>query len=179
MLEGRLVNLRAIRDADAPAFRRWLNDQEIARYMGDRYPMAAEAAAARSQAANMSSFDNVRLAIETKHGEHVGGVNLFDSSPECRSAQIGVMVGERAYWSRGYGSDAVVTALRFAFDEMNLNRVFLQVWSFNERAIAAYRKIGFIEEARMRDDVYTMGCYHDNVIMGILRDERTPVVVPT
>ena len=175
MLEGKLVNLRAVRDADAPAFRRWLNDQEIARYMGDRYPLPAEAAAARSQAATMGSFESVRLAIETKGGQHIGGVNIFDSSPEVRSAQIGVLIGEREYWSRGYGSDAVRTALRFAFDEMNLNRVFLQVWSFNERAIAAYRKLGFTEEARMRDDVYTMGGYHDNVIMSILRDEFAAV----
>ena len=81
------------------------------------------------------------------------------------------MIGEKAYWSKGYGSDAVTTLVRFAFEEMNLNRVELHVYDFNLRGQAAYRKCGFREEGRMRDAHHTEGRFHDVVVMAVLRDE--------
>ena len=81
------------------------------------------------------------------------------------------MIGEKAYWSKGYGSDAVATLVRFGFEEMNLNRIELRVFDFNERAQASYRKCGFVEEGRMRQSHYADGAYCDVVVMSVLRDE--------
>jgi RimJ/RimL family protein N-acetyltransferase len=92
-------------------------------------------------------------------------------SPEERKARLGVMIGEKEYWSKGYGTDAMLTFLRFGFDEMNLNRIDLTVFDGNERAKACYRKCGFVEEGRLRQDRYSRGAYSDTLIMGILRDE--------
>jgi RimJ/RimL family protein N-acetyltransferase len=81
------------------------------------------------------------------------------------------MIGDKAYWSKGYGTDAIVTFLRFAFEEMNLHRVDLTVDADNARAIACYRKCGFVEEARLRRARYGRGRYGDQLIMGMLSDE--------
>ena len=81
------------------------------------------------------------------------------------------MVGDKSYWSNGYGSDAVMTLLRFAFEEMNLNRVELGVFEFNERAIACYLKCGFVEEGRRREHYFQEGRYWDIIDMSVLRRE--------
>ena len=125
----------------------------------------------RERVSTMGSFTDVFFAIETREGRHIGNTNFFNVSPENRSAELGIMIGEKDCWFKGYGSDALVTLLRFGFDEMNLNRVELWVYGLNARAQSAYRKVGFIEEARLRGDLYREGAYDDAVVMGILRDE--------
>jgi RimJ/RimL family protein N-acetyltransferase len=93
------------------------------------------------------------------------------ADPEDRKAGLGIIIGEKEYWSKGYGSDAIVTLLRFAFHEMNLHRVQLSVHDGNDRAKACYRKCGFVEEGRLRQDRFARGRYIDTLIMGVLRDE--------
>src|SRR5256885_3889053 len=117
------------------------------------------------------AYERTFFAIETKDGVHIGNTNLFNASPENRSAELGIMIGEKEYRSRGLGTDALTTLARFGFDEMNLNRIQLTVYSFNERAQAAYRKAGFVEEGRLRQAMYREGVYHDILVMGLLRHE--------
>ena len=81
------------------------------------------------------------------------------------------MIGEKDCWGRGYGTDAIRALLRFAFREMNLNRVWLTTGENNPRALACYRKCGFREEGHLRQDRYLEGRYWDTILMGILREE--------
>jgi RimJ/RimL family protein N-acetyltransferase len=173
MIEGKLVNLRAREMSDVERMTRWINDREVTRFMGGSYPWSTEAEEAfvRNQTSVPMSFGDARFAIETKDGVHIGSTGLHGASPENRDAELGIMIGEKAYWSKGYGSDTVATLVRFAFEEMNLNRVELRVYDFNERAQAAYHKCGFVEEGRMRDAHYAEGGYGDVVVMALLRDE--------
>jgi RimJ/RimL family protein N-acetyltransferase len=172
MLEGRLVRLRALDMADLERDYTWVNDQEVTQYLALRYPISrvGEERWLREAPAN-SVAEGVRLAIETKEGRHIGNIDLHRASAEHRKVSLGVMIGEKDCWSNGYGSDAIVTLLRFAFGEMNMNRVFLHVFEFNERARACYRKCGLREEARLRDHYYGRGRYWDVLVMGVLRDE--------
>jgi RimJ/RimL family protein N-acetyltransferase len=173
MIEGKLVNLRAMEMADLERCTRWINDREVTRFLAMRYhmPQAAEETWLRDLVSKPMSFERPFFAIETKDGVHIGNTNLFDASPEDHDASLGIMIGEKAYWGRGFGTDAMMTLLGFGFDEMNLHRVQLQVYAFNERAIACYRKCGFVEEVRQRQHIYTDGQYHDALIMGLLRPE--------
>jgi len=85
---------------------------------------------------------------------------------------MGIMIGDREYQDRGYGTDAVRTILRFAFDEMNLNRVWLHVHEDNARGIAVYRKCGFREEGRLRDVLLWDGVFHDAIVMSVLSTDN-------
>jgi RimJ/RimL family protein N-acetyltransferase len=82
--------------------------------------------------------------------------------------ELGIIIGDKSAWDQGFGTDVVRTLLRHAFDTLNLNRVALRVFETNLRAIQVYRKIGFIEEGRLRQDHFIDGQYVDVVIMGIL-----------
>jgi RimJ/RimL family protein N-acetyltransferase len=174
MIEGELVNLRAMEMDDLDRNYRWMNDREVTRHLAMRYPLslAAETAWMQAGVAKPMAFGaNVFFAIETKDGAHIGNINFHEMSAEQRKAHLGVVIGEKEYWSKGYGTDAMRTFLRFAFDEMNLHRVDLTVDADNPRAIACYRKCGFVEEARMRQAIYSRGAYADQFVMGILREE--------
>jgi RimJ/RimL family protein N-acetyltransferase len=173
MIEGKLVNLRAREMTDVERMTRWINDREVTRFMGGGYPWSsdAEEAFVRATATVPMAFGDLRFAIDTKDGVHIGSCGLHRASPENRDAELGIMIGEKAYWSKGYGSDAVATLVRFAFEEMNLNRVELHVYDFNLRGQAAYRKCGFVEEGRMRQAHFSEGKWDDVVVMAALRDE--------
>jgi RimJ/RimL family protein N-acetyltransferase len=173
MIEGKLVNLRAQEMSDLDRNFAWINDREVTRHLAMRYEMslAAEEAWMRTRTPLPVSYDHLAFAIDTKDGVHIGNIDFHLVSPENRSARLGIMIGDKSYWSRGYGTDAMLTLLRFGFDEMNLHRIDLTVDDENERARACYRKCGMVEEARLRQERYGRGAYHDQLVMGILRDE--------
>jgi RimJ/RimL family protein N-acetyltransferase len=172
IIEGKLVRLRPVASEDVERYVEWMNDPELIRNLGARYPVSrqfeeewVEAATKRTSAPNLS------LAIETLEGRHIGSIGLHNVHPEDRNASLGIMIGARDCWSQGYGSDALRALLRFAFDEMNLHRVYLEVFADNERAIVSYKKCGFVEEGRQRQHHFRRGAYRDSLIMGCLREE--------
>ncbi len=173
MLEGKLVNLRAPEMDDLDRNTRWINDREVTRYLSMRYEISrlAEENWLRDLISKPMSYASAFFAIETKNGEHIGNTNLFGAQPEDQKCELGIMIGDKGCWSKGYGTDALRTLLAFAFDEMNMNRVQLHVFAFNDRAQAAYVKAGFVEEGRRREAIYTEGAYHDTIVMSALRDE--------
>lgn len=177
MLEGKLVRLRAMEPEDIEEALKWVNDREVTLWLTSlRYPVSRKAEQQWIDDTPANSFANgVRLAIETKNGKHIGGINLHRTNPEDRKAGLGIMIGEKDYWSNGYGTDAVRTLLKLAFDEMNLHRVWLHVFADNERAVACYVKCGFREEGRLRQEVFQDGRYNDLIVMGVLEDEFAAV----
>ena len=101
-------------------------------------------------------------------------IGLADLSLEHwsqRDAFIGIGLGERADWGQGYGTDAMRLILRYAFDELNLRRITLTVFEYNERAQRTYRKLGFQEEGRLRQRLNRYGRRWDMLFMGLLREE--------
>ena len=173
MIEGKLVNLRALEMRDVERVHRWMNDREVTEHLNMRYPVSvgAEEAYVSGIASRAISFDAPFFAIETKDGTHIGGVKFHRTSAEDHSALLGISIGDKTHWTRGYGTDAIITLLRFAFDEMNLHRVELTVQATNERARACSRKCGFVDEVLMRRAAYAHGGYIDEWVMGVLRAE--------
>jgi len=172
MIEGKLVRLRAVEPSDAENLYRWINDREVTQNLMARYPysLAWEEDWAKG-AAKAADFSEARFAIDTLEGVHIGNSGLHNGRPEDRHAELGIMIGEKEYWNRGYGTDAIATLVRFAFEQMNLNKVTLGVFEFNDRAHAVYTKLGFVEEGRAREDYYQDGRYWDIIRMSILRRE--------
>jgi RimJ/RimL family protein N-acetyltransferase len=103
--------------------------------------------------------------------QRIGFVGLGGISWNHGEAWVGIGLGERAYWGKGYGTDAMRVILRYAFTELNLHRVSLGVFEYNPRAIRSYEKVGFVSEGRSRKQVGREGKRWDEVHMGIRRDE--------
>ena len=115
-----------------------------------------------------------RLNAEDQPGRLIGMVDLFIDHWSHRDAWIGIGIGARADWGQGYGSDAMRLILRYAFAELNLDRVTLSVFEYNERAIHTYRKLGFREEGRQRQRLNRYGRWWDMLIMGLPREAWQP-----
>jgi len=170
MLLGERIRLRAPERSDIPMFVRWFNDPELLRYLAMYLPMS-QAAEEQWFEAQLNDSSGHVFVIETSEGVPIGNLDLFDIDSKNGQAGCGISICEKPYLNQGYGTDALRTLLNFAFREMNLHRVFLQVFDFNERAIGCYEKLGFRHEARLRDAHFLEGRYVDELIMGLLREE--------
>ena len=170
MLRGERATLRAIERSDIPAFVRWVNDPEVTQFLSQRGPfsLAQEEQWFERQ---LEKHDGFIFGITTEEGELIGNIGLDAIDRKDRHAVLGIIIGEKEYWGRGYGTDAVRTMLRFAFDEQNLHRVSLSVYAENQRALRCYEKCGFKVEGVEREARFQGGEYRDNTWMGILRQE--------
>jgi RimJ/RimL family protein N-acetyltransferase len=175
LFEGKLVRLTQISRENLPVYKRWFRVYETQRLLGQLpVPVTDEfeedwydAMSRRTGRGEVYSFSIRTLADD----ELIGNCSLFDVNHKNRRAELGIVIGEKEYWGRGYGTDAMSVLLRFGFDELNLHRVELQVYDFNPRGIRAYEKLGFVHEGRRREVVWREGAYHDMLLMSILEDE--------
>src|SRR5207245_2612552 len=101
----------------------------------------------------------------------IGVAGLRDIDFKNRRAEFGISIGDRAAWGQGYGTEATQLIVNYAFGRLNLQRVYLHVLEYNERAVRCYLKVGFRKEGTLRQDHYHDGRYWDSHVMGILRHE--------
>ncbi|MGD8554017.1 MAG: GNAT family protein [Anaerolineales bacterium] len=174
MILGERVRLRAIERDDLPRYVEWFNDPEVRQYLNLFLPMSLPEEERWFE--QMLDRDPVErpLAIDVKPKDkwvHVGGCGLFNVDARAHSAEFGISIGDKTYWDQGYGTEAVRSLLRHAFETLNLRRISLNVFEYNERAISVYQRVGFKEEGRLRQAKFHQGRYWDTLVMGILRHE--------
>lgn len=173
MIVGQHVHLRPVERDDLPRFVDWFGDPEVYRYLSHALPfsMAQEERWFERLQEQLEKRQVVMLNIETTDGTHIGTISLSSINWTDRHAELGIAIGEKDHWGQGYGSDAIRTLLRVAFDDMNLHRIFLHVHVDNARGIRCYQKVGFQKEGTLREAVFRGGSYHDEIVMGILESE--------
>lgn len=173
MLQGKKVLLRAFRRSDLVLLCQYNNDLEVELAGGGDVPMPQpleRLLAEFDTESGKGGRDDCNFAIEAE-GKFIGQCALFRFDSVGRTACLGIAIGDKAYWGRGYGREAVALLLDYAFRLRNLRRVWLSTNGNNERAIRAYQACGFVVEGRLRQHVWSNGQYLDEVHMGILREE--------
>jgi RimJ/RimL family protein N-acetyltransferase len=174
-MEGKLVRLRAYEKSDLDAVMKWVNDEEVTDLLGGEmlaYPVSSIAEGKFIEAAAGSSDKQKHFAIETlAERRYVGAISFNVIDWLNRSAGLGIVIGDKSLWGKGYGTDAMRVLMRLGFDKMNLHRLWLHVHNYNPRAIASYEKCGFKREGVLREDRFYRGRYHDTIVMGILEGE--------
>lgn len=170
---GEKIRLRPIERSDLPRHVAWFGDPEVRRHLAIYLPLslAQEERWFEGLLERLEKQRDVVYAFETLEGVHIGNVGLHAIDWKNRCAELGIAIGEKAYWNQGYGTDAIRTLLALAFHEMNLHRVFLRVDADNGRAIRCYEKAGFQREGTSRETVFREGAYHDQYVMSILERE--------
>jgi diamine N-acetyltransferase len=173
MILGERVRLRPIERDDLPRFVEWFGDPEVRRHLAVYLPfsLAQEERWFENLLGRLERQEDLVLAIETADGVHIGNIGLHAIDWKDRSAELGIAIGEKAYWNQGHGTDAIRTLLHLAFGEMNLHRIFLRVDADNARGIGCYEKAGFRQEGTSREAVFKEGAYHDQYVMSILQPE--------
>ncbi|MBI5082668.1 MAG: GNAT family N-acetyltransferase [Chloroflexi bacterium] len=174
LFTGELVCLGApMPSIDAPLFSKWSRDTEYMRLLDTDPPTLASAKSLQDE------FEK-RLEDQTGHvfrihtlaeSKQIGFVGLFGFDWANGNSWVGIGIGEREYWGKGYGTEAMTLVLRYAFTELNLHRVSLGVFEFNARAIQSYTKAGFVVEGLERKFMNREGRRWDIINMGVLRDE--------
>jgi RimJ/RimL family protein N-acetyltransferase len=176
IFRGELVRLAAANPEElGPLYSRWDRDSLRARLLDSEPHVLYSGKAIQTwiekeqekQKDTIHSFAIRTLADDRVIGEvGLGGIRWIHGD-----AFVGIGLGDRDDWNKGYGTDAMRLILRYAFLELNLHRVTLSVFEYNPRAIRSYEKAGFKEEGRLREAVRREGRYWDEVFMGVLRPE--------
>lgn len=170
MLVGDKVVLRTPEVEDIHVLLRWINDREVGQYLMPHFPFSHTEERDWLERVSRSETDRV-LLIQARDGQPIGVIGLHRIDHTRRQAELGIFIGEKEYWGRGYGTDAIRTLLRFAFQEMNFHRIYLRVNADNERAQRCYRKCGFVHEGTLREAVFSGGRWRDQHLMAVLAHE--------
>jgi RimJ/RimL family protein N-acetyltransferase len=175
LLNGQLVRLTAVNaEIDAAAIARWDLDSEYMRQLSSRaqLPSQAKKIKAYIEKEQIEDLNTTAFAVRTLADDQLIGFVAFDGiNWQHSDTFVAIGIGEPAYRGNGYGTDALRVMLRYGFQELNLYRVQLDTFSYNERAVKSYLKAGFVIEGRQRGMLLRDGQRWDFVYMSVLRAE--------
>jgi RimJ/RimL family protein N-acetyltransferase len=170
MLKGERVTLRAVERDDLKRLHELQRNVDLVLLSDGMWQPIPLASLEKDYDKHVSDDDKAWFAIEVA-GTVVGDLNLHHRDRRSGVSAFGVAIYDPAYVGQGYGREAIGLMLDWAFRIQNYQRIWLDTWATNERAIRCYRALGFVEEGRQRRQLYVNGEYIDVVIMGLLREE--------
>lgn len=172
MILGENVFLRPIEVTDLQLLVKWRNDEELAKYTlpGIPYPMSL--GKQREWFDQLQEDSSVKaLLICLCEGEiPIGRVSIHNMDSRNMTGFVAIAIGEPVYWGHGYGTEAMHLFLRYCFRVLNLRRIVLEVYAYNERAVRSYEKVGFVKEGKVRRNIFKDGQYMDEYVMAIFKD---------
>jgi len=170
VLKGKLVKLRKIKMADALRFVKWLNDKEVNKFTTRRkISLAKEKKWIREMPKHWQT-DRI-FAIVTISDIHIGSIGLHKIDQRDKNASYAIIIGDKNYWQKGYGTDASRLILDYGFNVLKLHRIYLRVYDYNKRAIKVYQNLGFKLEGKEREQNFYNNKFHDVFMMGLLKNE--------
>jgi RimJ/RimL family protein N-acetyltransferase len=175
MIEGKQVGLRLMESEDVWLLYRWFNDQRVLEDLGTDHGYFCVSMDQEKMAMEKMVQDRKALyfIISKLDGAiPIGVMGLANIDERNASAELRIVIGEASEWGKGLGEEAIGLLLDHAFNAKNLHRVWLRVAEYNVRAIACYRKCGFVEDGRMRHDHYHKAGWRDALLMSILSSEH-------
>lgn len=169
-LEGENIYLSPINLEDYDEYSKWINDLDISLNLGNVHQIYT----LHKEKKHLKEVSKNSFAIITKKDDKlIGNCGLMNVDSVHRQAELGIFIGEKDYWDKGLGTEAMKLLLDFGFNLLNLHNILLKVFSFNKRAISCYKKVGFKEIGRRRESREIAGKKYDEVYMDILSREFT------
>ena len=168
-LVGERIYLSPRNVEDIEIFTQWMNDFYITDYTGRSHQVVS---LQDEKEYLESGGDKTTFAIiDEEKDEIIGTVGLHKIDNINRTATLGIFIGNRDYWSKGYGTEAIQLIIDFGFNYLNLKNIDLAVMEFNQRAVRCYQKCGFKEIGRRRKCKFIDGKYYDSILMDILAED--------
>ncbi|GAB2572404.1 GNAT family N-acetyltransferase [Gracilibacillus alcaliphilus] len=169
-----IVTLRELRMEDVEDRYRWSLDKEVTKHLNlpDTYPPFTKEETAKWIEMCINKTNGYeQKAIITEDGTHIGWVDLKNIDTFNKHAELGIAIGDRNHWGKGYGQSAMMAMLEYGFTTLALNKIWLRVEVDNEQAIKSYQRTGYVDEGILRQDRYRDGEYVDRLRMSILKHE--------
>ncbi len=137
---GVIVQLRVVCQRDLPKLIAWDNDSEVSALAGKKFSTKNEA---KDWYLNRSPINKKSFVIETLQGKPIGEIEIVNISWRLHTGELRVVIGEKQYWNRGFGTDAVLTLCKWVFESYSIDTIYLRVDKKNYRARRCYAKVGF------------------------------------
>ncbi len=170
--EGSLVRLVIIDpERDAVEINRWAQDSEYLRLLDSDPAYNWPVKMLREFFENHTSEVHPFIIRTISDNQPIGMVDLSGFSYGANNCWVGIGIGEKEMWGKGFGTDAMKVILRYGFSELNVHRISLNVFEYNQRALRTYEKCGFAIEGCQRQALWRDGAYYDLIFMGILKEE--------
>lgn len=162
--------LRELRPSDVKEhYCRWMNDQEVVQYLESRFSPHSIESLREYVSQKASSTDEMLFAIVLKADErHIGNIKLGPIDWIHRSAQTGIIIGEKDQWGQGYATEAILAISRFAFSALNLRKLSAGCYEPNRGSVKAFERAGFVQEGILRAHYFCNGNYVDGILFGKL-----------
>jgi len=172
MLMGEKVILRPVHSDDVKKFFKWRNDLEIKTFsLMHPFPVTLESEEDWYENISRSKDNGMVIFSIVENNNVVGFIKLFNINWIHRFCYFGIVIGEKSAHGKGIGTEATKLIIDYAFNILNLKKIILEVVDFNEKAISLYKKIGFIEEGRLKQNVFLNGKWHDVLIMSLFTNK--------
>ncbi|CAH0121751.1 GNAT family N-acetyltransferase [Paenibacillus sp. CECT 9249] len=173
LFETDRIKFRKMTAEDAELYHSWRNDMEVMQTTSPLLDMHTLETTRDFVNHVILGSDSAKsyMIVDKASGAPIGVTSLTHIDYKNRNAECILDIGAKRHWGKGYGTEALRLLLDYAFLEMNLHRVSLCVFSFNERAVKLYEKIGFKQEGITRQSLFRNGGWHDLIHMGILQTE--------
>ena len=150
----------------------WINDKEVTQFLSrGTFPAQAETLQKEFDASRSQQSDLQFAIIDKATGTYIGVAGLHSINWLSRHAEFRILIGEKTYWGKGYGAETCQLLSAYAFEGLNLNKVWLGVNTGNSRAFESYKRCGFQPEGVLRDELFRNNKFHDIARMSLLRTE--------
>lgn len=176
-IKGKFVTLRAMELEDQELLREMINSPEIEKMVGGYSFPTSKMQQNKWFENNINDKNNIRLIIETEEDGAIGFANLVNIDWKNRTAFHGIKIANKKFRARGIGTDTVMAVMKYAFEELNLNRLDGTIIDYNEPSIKLYcNKCGWKIEGTRRNAVFKGNEFHDEFILGILKEDYLDLV---
>ncbi|HZG79662.1 MAG TPA: GNAT family protein [Brevibacillus sp.] len=170
-LEGERVYLRPVGMEDVEVYYQMLFNSEARRLTGTQKAFTREEVSAYIESKRNDSSSVLLLIALRENDQVIGDVQIGGIDRNNRNAYIRIAIDSTKFQGKGYGSEAMLLMLDYGFGILNLHRIELNVFAYNDRAIHTYEKLGFQREGVQRQALYYNHEYHDSILMSMLADE--------
>jgi RimJ/RimL family protein N-acetyltransferase len=172
-LKGKTTTLRPLEKSDVSLITKWINDPEVTKYLGAYLPMSHKEEADWVENLAKKKQTDIVLGIEVD-GKLIGLMGIHEISGKDRTATTGALIGEKEYWGKGYGTDAKMQILNYAFNTLNLRRISSSVVAYNKRSLHYSLHCGYKLEGTRKQRFFRDGRYHDELLLAVFKKDWLP-----
>jgi RimJ/RimL family protein N-acetyltransferase len=172
-LKGKKVTLRPLSENDAPLLAKWVNDPDVRQFVSNIYPKAESSEREWIESLKKKSGTDIVLGIVVKK-KLIGVIGIHKIDRKDQIATTGALIGEKKYWGKGYGTDAKMAVLDYAFNTLNLCKIMSSVFAFNKRSLAYSLHCGYKIEGRLKQQRFVNGKYWDEIVLGLFKSDWLP-----
>ena len=172
MIIGEKVILREIEEENLDLIVKWRNDPEILRWLFSYLPLSKVKERKWYETYLDDETQQIFIIEVNEEKTPIGTIGLTDIDYKNQRAELTIIIGEKEYWGKGLGEEALNLLVKFAFNEMNLRKIKALVFSDNDKAIKLYEKCGFVKEGVLKEEIFKDGKFKDFVVMSIFREKK-------